>query len=637
MPKLTDDIPDDPKELIKRINHRYDLETPSLAKGSIQGGAEYIRTGFSATHFPLELLQNADDEEASDILFEFDSAQNQLHIFDDGNGFDKAGVLAICQQGQSPKDCDSKIGFRGLGFKSLFEVCKRVEIHSNGYHFAFDLTDSDVADDVVPRSLIPNWINPDSAPDPKFTDESLAEDYETAIVGHISADKDQILSALQSENFPASEFLFLNSLERARIRSDGSIHRTLSGELQAAADYPNQNIKQATELFTDALDEQDVDTELDAPVQVRTIRDDSDEQTYILFQNEWVPTDVPRSQFRDDLTRSELFVAFRYDDTGLCPSAGSTRLTPVHNHVPLNTFNDLNIDFLLHADFDLTLTQENIRQGSPWNEAVVTQLREQVLKPVAQVISRHDHWRDTLEVVIPDHRGKDGLIHDQLLGRFHDELSETPLFHPAGSDTPELISVSDAVAVNEEVLELFEPTTIKQAQGGWPVEPSQHAALARLESGSLDVAAVHDILETIPPAAIAHHPVEWFKSVYYAIAEYAHQGDGIAEEPGEWNTDEVQDAFDNEVVLTADGDLEQATLSDWKGDWRNEAIRLPKQGGYDSLGDDAPSLTPYSIVHPGVFEGVEGTLIRQLFEQLYAEVLSTAELLESDNNTSENW
>jgi hypothetical protein len=629
MNRSTDDLPDDPRELIGTITHRYRSETPALAKGSIQGGAEFVRSGFEATDIPLELLQNADDEQASDILFEFDSGQNQLRVFDDGDGFDKAGVVAVCQQGQSPKDHDQQIGFRGIGFKSLFEVCDRVEIHSNGYHFAFDLTGDNAADEAVPQFLLPEWIDPDSAPDPTFTDETLDDNYETAIVGHVSAEDDEILPALQSENLSASMFLFLNNLERTRIRSDGLIHRTISGEVQAAADHPDQNIREASNLYADALDEQDAVTDVDAPVQVRTIRDDGDEQRYILFRNDWVPTDVPRPQFRKDLTRSELFVAFRYDDTGLCPSADSMQMSPVHSYVPLSAFDDLDIDFLLHADFDLTVTRETLTQNSPWNEEVVAQLREQVLQPVAQVISQHTHWRDTLEAVIPGPSSGDGLIHDQLLGQFTDELSQMPLFHPVNADTPELIAFSDAVAVSEDVLELFDQTTIKQARGGWPVDSSQHAAITRLGSGSLNVAAVHDILETVPPAAIAQKPVEWFKSVYYAIAEYAYQGDGTDPELGEWDTDEVQDTFNNETVLTADGDLEQATLSNWNGDWRNEVIRLPVKGGYESVGDDAPSMTPYSTVHPNIFYGDKGTLIRQLFEQLGAREILREELLAS--------
>lgn len=629
MTESVDDLPEEPKELIETINDRYDLETPSLAKGSIQGGAEFVRSGFSTTHFPLELLQNADDEQANDILFEFDSAQNQLRVFDDGSGFDKAGVIAVCQQGQSRKEHDKQIGFMGIGFKSLFEICDRVEIHSNGYHFEFNLTAEDADDETVPSFLLPRWIGTDGAPDPEFTEETFGDDYETVIVGHLSKGEDEILPALRSNNLSASVFLFLNSLQRARIRSDGSIHRTLGGELQTAADHPDQDITQATELYIDALDEHDAETDLNAPVQVRTIREDGDKQTYVLFRNDWVPADVPRPQFREDLTQSELFVALRYDDTGLCQSTGSIRLSPVHSYLPLSTFDDLDIDFLLHADFDLTLTRENIQQDSPWNEAIVTQLREQVLQPVSRVVSRHDHWQNTLETVIPDQRGGDSLIHGQLLGTFADTLAEKPLFHPAGTDTPDLVSLDDAVAVSNAVLELFDPTTIKQSQDGWPIDPSQHTALARLEAGSVDVAAVHDVLETVPPEAISHHSVEWFKTVYHAIAEYAYQGDRIGKDGGEWNIKTVRDAFTNEVVLTADGELKQATLNNWKGDWRNEKIRLPQEGGYESLCDDAPNLTTYSLVSPGVLNGEDGALVRQLFKELRAKELSTAELLSS--------
>jgi len=106
-------------------------------------------SGFSEAHFPPELIQNADDEGATAMRFERDAASNQLRVYDNGAGFDLEGAVSVCQQGQSRKQSNKQIGFMGIGFKSLFEVCNRVEIHSKGYHFQFQ-TGQDSDEDGAP-------------------------------------------------------------------------------------------------------------------------------------------------------------------------------------------------------------------------------------------------------------------------------------------------------------------------------------------------------------------------------------------------------------------------------------------------------------------------------------------------------
>jgi len=92
------------------------------------------------------------------MRFERDAASNQLRVYDNGAGFDAEGAVSVCQQGQSRKQSNKQIGFMGIGFKSLFEVCNRVEIHSKGYHFQFQAgQDSD--EDGAPGFLVPEWID----------------------------------------------------------------------------------------------------------------------------------------------------------------------------------------------------------------------------------------------------------------------------------------------------------------------------------------------------------------------------------------------------------------------------------------------------------------------------------------------
>ena len=69
-------------------------------------------------HWALELIQNAEDEDAHRIVFIF--RPDEVLVFNDGKPFTAEGVWAICSAGQSRKK--NKIGFFGIGFKSVFLI-----------------------------------------------------------------------------------------------------------------------------------------------------------------------------------------------------------------------------------------------------------------------------------------------------------------------------------------------------------------------------------------------------------------------------------------------------------------------------------------------------------------------------------
>ena len=55
-------------------------------------------------------------------------------------GFEPRHVRALCMVGQSSKGVGGTgyIGQKGIGFKSVFRVSSRPEIHSNGFEFSLD-------------------------------------------------------------------------------------------------------------------------------------------------------------------------------------------------------------------------------------------------------------------------------------------------------------------------------------------------------------------------------------------------------------------------------------------------------------------------------------------------------------------
>lgn len=97
------------------------------------------------THFIYELLQNAEDalkrrsgwRGSRQVKFELATGRLTLSHF--GQPFTEADVRSICSVAMSTKaDDDSAIGKFGIGFKSVYNVTDRPEIHSGCEDFAIE-------------------------------------------------------------------------------------------------------------------------------------------------------------------------------------------------------------------------------------------------------------------------------------------------------------------------------------------------------------------------------------------------------------------------------------------------------------------------------------------------------------------
>ncbi len=85
-------------------------------------------------HFVYEILQNADDCDATEIKFTLE--EKRLVIEHDGNPFTKDNVEAISSFGESTSRDDlNKTGKFGVGFKSVFAFTNTPQIHSGEEHF----------------------------------------------------------------------------------------------------------------------------------------------------------------------------------------------------------------------------------------------------------------------------------------------------------------------------------------------------------------------------------------------------------------------------------------------------------------------------------------------------------------------
>ncbi len=84
-----------------------------------------------SNHFVYELLQNAEDERADTVVFEY--YENQLVFYHNGRPFDEADVRSITSllMGTKTKNDAQTIGKFGMGFKSVFKYTCQPEIYSD--------------------------------------------------------------------------------------------------------------------------------------------------------------------------------------------------------------------------------------------------------------------------------------------------------------------------------------------------------------------------------------------------------------------------------------------------------------------------------------------------------------------------
>jgi len=535
------------EEQIKQLRKQYE-DAPPVAKGAVTGGNKLARGGFSKSHFPLEFIQNADDEGANKIKFEID--EDEIRIADDGGGFDFEGIVSVCQQGRSPKDPEEQIGFMGIGFKSIFEVCDRVEVHttdedrSKEYQFYFDPSDEV---DGIPGNLVPNHLEKSEARD----------EYDTVVIGDIEEGVDLLgdEGVMNEENLSPTVFLFLNELEEIRIegaRNGKEIDRTLKRNPSAEEDILEDFIAIRDEYIESEgfSGHPDGDISDDEYVNIRTIEEE-DETSWLIFRDFWkVGEDTAAPAFRENVEVTDVFAAFRLDPEGQLleiPEGGTVRISPVHSYLPLKQLDNLDIDFIIHADFDLTPNREGIRSDSEWNSEIADQVRE-CLETVLNIVAEHDEWWRKLHLLVPEAQSGTNDIIDGILEEFADHIQAEPVAHDFGDKSgSELYQPNSMTKVTDDVRRLFTSDEVEDVLGEQPIHPEQTELLDRLgETSEKDVVDMLKEDEVTQVLETKSDDINWVGDLYEALASIKENS------PKGYQTRRV---LANEIAITRDGKI----------------------------------------------------------------------------------
>lgn len=296
------------------------------------------------THFVLELIQNADDNAyASEVDPEIHIAlsSSALKVWNNEQGFTKANVRALCSVGESTKL--KKVGFigeKGIGFKSVFQVSNAPQIHSNGFHFRFDMSNPEEHLGYV----VPHWIEPDA---------SITAEGTTIVLPAKAGESftDAVLSELD-----ARLLLFLRKLRRIELRTPGE------------------------EVSMQRLDDDGL-IALQTDRQVHGGETTRSRQRYLRVSTN-IAMAATTDEKRPAVVDSEIILAFPVEDSGKALAAPDCA---TFAFLPIRTFG---FRFCVQADFLLSSAREDIQTARPWNAALRDAIAPAFVASVEQFRSR---------------------------------------------------------------------------------------------------------------------------------------------------------------------------------------------------------------------------------------------------------
>lgn len=312
--------------------------------------------------FILELIQNAEDAGMgidSSGVFEIRINKKRVKITHNGGPFSENNVKALCGIRSSKKPEKGTLGYLGIGFKSVFKVTDCPEIYSNGFQFKFDRNHKEWGNPSnTPWHVIPIWID--------TTSEAVDPDKTTFIIPF--REEAYYPSLLQEVKKLRTElYLFLRWLKQIKIIDE--VFRQ---------EWTLENVGESEEDIT-------------------TLKQNGQQQRFKFFHRtievpDWVKQDRLTQEYRANVTKREIAVAFALDKEGnLSPSEAGAMYDGVYSFLPLGEAKS-GAKFPIQADFLAQPGRDAINQEAKWNHWLVEEVAN-LCKEAIEYFKRHEKWK----------------------------------------------------------------------------------------------------------------------------------------------------------------------------------------------------------------------------------------------------
>jgi transglutaminase-like putative cysteine protease len=434
-----------------------------IPKSLSQANAEDIlarRVYTDPGHFLIELLQNAEDAAAS--TWQVKVGEQEINIWHDGIPFDAKDVVGLLSIGQTTKKKD-QIGFFGVGFKSVYEVCERPQIYSEYFQF-------EVADVSIPRLL---KQRPAGFPD-----------HGTLIVLPLRNPEDPKRSPAKltqkALEVPGQTLLTLPHLKSMQI----------SGAGQSRSTHQEAGQKEGYVRLIHGEENSEENSEESFLVE---------EQTFTFYE--------PRESSKASYTPILIAIAL---DSENHPTALDPELPTIFSYLPTGERSGLR--FLLHAHFDVPVDRERLDLSSAWNRWAIRHAGELLANLVIRLSADQRLELEVLESfleVLP--------LNKELGHRAYESILEE--FKARAESCAFLVGAGGQVLTPKMALTIEDPE-LRQLLAGSDLDKSGRRALKELCQRSREVVlalgvgqfGLDQLLTLIEDSVASSSCQQWLKS-----------------------------------------------------------------------------------------------------------------------------
>lgn len=401
------------------------------------------------THFVLELIQNADDnnyapENGIVPALAFVVERDCISVLNNETGFQEKNIKAICDVGRSTKGKHKYgyIGQKGIGFKSVFKVTDRPEIHSNGFHLRFDKNCGPMG------YILPHWTE-DERPVDRLLKDNTQQSWTTKICLPLRSESHHTRNLFHDVH--PSLLLFLHRLRSITIY--------------------NQPEKRLVTM-----------TRKDLSHNVLEVEHTDGTERWLVIKTMLKPRKI-----KEDVESTELALAFQLgsDVTG-SDVMFQPQKQPVFAYLPLRSFG---FRFIVQGDFDIPSSREDVDRDSSWNQWLRSEIPQLFLQAMDVFINH------------PDFKGLKGLSHylqfiplpDEVLDFFKPVAGQIIQLLKGKAFLPTLNLEGKVVYKLPSQVAVCQDIVIREVIGGDELE--RHLSLSYLHPG----------LSPAPPASLLSH------------------------------------------------------------------------------------------------------------------------------------
>lgn len=452
--------------------------------------------------FILELIQNAEDagiglESAG--VFEIRLNQDRVKVTHNGCPFSDDDVKALCGIRSSKKPERGTLGYLGIGFKSVFKVTDRPEVYSNGFQFKFDRNHKDWNDPSnTPWHVIPIWVD-----DPS----EIIDGERTTFV--IPYREETYYSSLfeEVEKIRTELYLFLRWLKKIEVIDE------VSGRAWT------------------------LENEGEGEDGITILKHDSQQQRFKFFHRiievpDWVKQDRLTQEYRANVTKREIAIAFALDEEGnLAPSEAGAMYGGVYSFLPLGEASS-GAKFPIQADFLVQPGRDAINYEAKWNHWLVEEVAS-LCKEAIDCFKKHEKWKYQFLPTFEFTKSKGLESYEKLFGpkliepveKFLQENNCIPTIDDGWAKPKQVVRLNEDPEASEDLvsMSILKKDEIATVLGDQPDLKLVHPDVVDCDSYRIRKVSRWDILENndfLKGKAQILNAGDWFRSFYLWLLKH---------------------------------------------------------------------------------------------------------------------